>query len=153
MKIKSSLVEVHIIRKIKDDIEFLLLKRSKEVEYPDLWQMVTGSIEKGEEFFQTALRELNEETGLKPIKLWLVPNINSYYEEEKKELNLIHVFVALVNKNNQVKISNEHTEFMWVDKETAKQLVAWDGQRKSMNLIYDFFINKKNEDKFLEIKF
>ncbi|MEG8947452.1 NUDIX hydrolase [Rosettibacter firmus] len=153
MKIKSSLVEVHIIRKIKDDIEFLLLKRSKEVEYPDLWQMVTGSIEKGEEFFQTALRELNEETGLKPIKLWLVPNINSYYEEEKKELNLIHVFVALVNKNNQVKISNEHTEFMWVDKKTAKQLVAWDGQRKSMNLIYDFFINKKNEDKFLEIKF
>ncbi len=152
MKIKISLVEVHIVKREKDSIEFLLLKRAKNVKFPNLWQMVTGSIERGEEIHHTALREVYEETGLKPVKLWFVPNVNSYFDKEKNIMNIIPVLVALIDNIDSIKISREHTEYKWVKKNRAKQLVAWEGQRKSIDMIYDFFTKRKYENNFHEIK-
>ncbi|MHB1678193.1 MAG: dihydroneopterin triphosphate diphosphatase [Sulfuriferula sp.] len=43
------------------NLEVLLLERS---DHPGWWQSVTGSLEPGETPEQTALREINEETGL-----------------------------------------------------------------------------------------
>ncbi|MCK7528741.1 MAG: hypothetical protein MZV64_69885 [Ignavibacteriales bacterium] len=34
-------------------------------------------------------------------------------------------------KLNRVKLSDEHTEYQWVDKITAQKLLAWEGQTKS----------------------
>lgn len=152
MKISVNLIEAHIIRRTKTSIEFLLLKRSGKVKYPNFWQMVTGSIEKGENAFETVLREIHEETDLIPEKLWLVPNVNSFYDKKNNELNLIPVFVALVENNKEIKISGEHTEYKWVKKNKAKKLVAWDGQRKSIDIIYNFFIKREKEDEFIEMK-
>jgi len=152
MKISVNLIEAHIIRRTKNSIEFLLLKRSGKVKYPNLWQMVTGSIEKGENAYQTVIREIHEETDLIPEKLWIVPNVNSFYDRKNNELNLIPVFVALIEKNKEIKISREHTEFMWVKKNKAKRLVAWDGQRKSIDIIYKFFVKGEKENEFIEIK-
>ena len=36
---------------------------------PGLWQMVTGKMKDGETAYQTALREIKEETTLKPDKV------------------------------------------------------------------------------------
>ena len=63
MKIISDLIEAHIFRETKKGIEFLLLKRADDQAYPRLWQMVTGKIRRGEKAFQTAIREIKEETG------------------------------------------------------------------------------------------
>lgn len=152
MKISVNLIEAHIIRRTKNSIEFLLLKRSGKVKYPNLWQMVTGSIEKGEKIHQTVMREIYEETDLIPEKLWIVPNVNSFYDKKKNEFNLIPVFAALIEKNKEIKISREHTEYKWVKKNEAKKLVAWDGQRKSIDMIYNFFIKREKENEFIEIK-
>ncbi|MFA7229097.1 MAG: NUDIX domain-containing protein, partial [Melioribacteraceae bacterium] len=75
MNVKSSLIEAHIFRRNGVDIEFLLLKRSPGEKYPGLWQMVTGSVENGEKRYETALREIKEETGIVPIKFWIVSNV------------------------------------------------------------------------------
>ena len=82
MQIISNMIESHIFREVKNGIEFLLLKRSDNQIYGGLWQMVTGKIKEGEKAYQTALREIEEETCLKPIKLWVVPNVNSFYSHE-----------------------------------------------------------------------
>lgn len=151
MKIVSTLIEAHVFRQVKNDIEFLLLKRSKEVKYPELWQMVTGEIDKDEKAYQTALREIVEETGLHPLRLWVVPHINSFYSPEENEICMIPVFAALVNMNDEVKISNEHSQFKWVNKDEAKKLLAWKGQRESVDTIYDYFMNEKKKLNFVEI--
>ena len=151
MNISSTLIEAHIFRKIENDLEFLLLKRASNEKYPDLWQMVTGSIE-NESAHQTALREIKEETGLTPIKFWVVPNINSFYSPEKDILIMIPVFAVLVDKNQKIIISEEHSEYKWVKKEEAIKLLAWPGQRKSVEIIYEYFTNRQSFLKFVEIE-
>src|SRR3989339_770029 len=148
MNVESSLIEGHIFRKIGNDLEFLLLKRASNEKYPDLWQMVTGSIE-NEDAHQTALREINEETGLTPIQFWVVPNINSFYSPERDVIVMIPVFAVLVNGKQKVIISDEHSEFKWVKKEEAIKLLAWPGQRQSVEIIYEYFTNQQSFLKFV----
>jgi len=150
MKIISNLIEAHIFRESENGIEFLLLKRSEDQHYPDLWQMVTGKIKEGEKAFQTALREIKEETELVPIQLWVAPTVNSFYEPRDEFICLIPVFAARV-KSNKVKISSEHTEYKWVNKQTAQKLLAWEGQRKAVQIIEDYFLNEKSFFHFVEI--
>lgn len=150
MNVSSTLIEAHIFRKIGIDLEFLLLKRASNEKYPGIWQMVTGSIE-SESAYQSALREIKEETGLTPIKFWVVPNINSFYSPEKDVIIMIPVFAVLVDENPKVIISEEHSEYKWVKKEEAIKLLAWPGQRKSVEIIYEYFTNQQSFLKFVEI--
>ena len=76
MKFISTMIEAHVFRESVNGIEFLLLKRAENQVYPGLWQMVTGKIEDNEKAYQTAIREIKEETGLTPLQLWVAPTIN-----------------------------------------------------------------------------
>ena len=148
MKIISELIEAHVFRKTKNGIEFLLLKRSEEEIYPRLWQMVSGKIHDGEKAYETALREIKEETGLTPKKFWTVPNINSFYYPEGDYISMLPVFAALVERNSKVVISDEHTEFKWVNPSKSKKMLTWQGQRNSVDIITEYFMK---EIKFLNI--
>lgn len=152
LSIISNMIEVHIFRLEKNKIEFLLLKRSEKEIFPGLWQMVSGSIRDGETAYQTALREILEETNLKPNKMWVVPNVNSFYSFEKNHISILPVFAAQVSSSAKVNISNEHTEFIWVTKEKAKKMLAWVGQRKSVDIISEYFLKEKRYLNFVEIK-
>jgi dATP pyrophosphohydrolase len=151
MKIKTDLVELHVFRIINNEQQFLLLKRSENRIYPGIWQMVSGHIDKKDTAVETAIRELKEETGLKPLRLWVAPNINSFYMPEDDSITLIPVFAAQV-EDVEVKISEEHTEFKWLNSEEAKKILAWDGQRRSVDLIKEYFTNQMSFLKFTKIK-
>lgn len=152
MEVISYLVENHIVRLKNNNPEFLLLKRVATDSYPNIWQMVTGSIYKDEKAVQTAIRELFEETSLTPEKLWIVPNVNSFYEPTKDVICLVPVFVSLVKISDEVVISNEHSEFRWVNKDEAIKLLAWNGQRKSVEIIFEYFSNINSTYKFIEVE-
>jgi dATP pyrophosphohydrolase len=149
---KSKLVEAHIFRRVNNELEFLLLKRSEEEIYPDLWQMVTGSVKPGEKAYETAVREIKEETNLTPLKLWVVPNINSFYMPKDDAINLVPVFVAQVTDEQEVKISSEHVEYKWTDRDEACTILAWEGQRKSVEIIHSFFTKIDPNYKFEQIR-
>jgi dihydroneopterin triphosphate diphosphatase len=152
MEIISNLIEAHIFRESEKGIEFLLLKRSEGQPYPGLWQMVTGKIKPNEKAYQTALREIKEETGLIPVQLWVAPTVNSFYEQKDEYICLLPVFAARV-ETEKVKLSAEHTDYQWVDKITAQKLLAWEGQRKAVQIIEDYFLNEKSFFHFVEINF
>ncbi len=151
MNVTSSLIEAHIFRKAGNDLEFLLLRRSDNEIYPGLWQMVSGSIDRNENAYQAALREIKEETGLTPEKFWTVPNVNSFYSSTQNEICMIPVFAALVSDKAEVMISNEHSEFKWAGLNETLKLLAWPGQRKSIEIIYEYFTNQINFLNFVEI--
>ncbi len=152
MNIVSKLVEVHVFRMKGKHLEFLLLKRSEREIYPGLWQMVSGKIRKNEKAYSTAVRELKEETNLSPKKLWIVPNVNSFYDAGGNSMNLIPVFAALVDETLEVRISREHTDFRWLSKSEAIKRLAWDGQRKSVEIISNYFLKEMNFLNFSEVK-
>jgi len=64
---------------------------------------------------------------------------------------LLPVFAAKVNYESRVQISNEHTEYKWVSPEEAKKLLAWEGQRKSVDVIVDYLLNRNSFLNFIEI--
>ncbi len=151
MNIISNLVEVHIFRETENAIEFLLLKRAEDQIYPAVWQMVSGKIKESEKAFETSLRELKEETNLTPLKMWIAPKVNSFYSSQTDSICLIPVFAVQVKKDSKVIISDEHSEYKWVTSDEAKRLLAWDGQRKAVDLIEEYFLNEKSFLKFIEI--
>jgi dATP pyrophosphohydrolase len=147
------MIEAHILKITNGKLEFLLLKRAESEIYPGLWQMVSGSIHEGELAYQTAIREIIEETNLTPQKMWVVPNINSFYSPEKNYISFLPVFAALVSTNAKVKISDEHKEYKWVSPVKAKKMLAWVGQRKSVDIICEYFLKEKSYLNFVEVKF
>lgn len=152
MDFKNNMIEAHVFRETKNGIEFLLLKRAEEVIFPGLWQMVNGKIEGNEKAFETAVREIKEETGFIPIKLWTVPNVNPFYTPETDSITILPVFAALVKNGLEVRLSKEHTDFKWLDAAAAKEYLAWDGQRKSVEIIMTYYTQKREFFDFLEIK-
>ena len=151
MNVISNLIETHIFRETDNGIEFLLLKRAENQIYPSVWQMVSGKIKDNEKAFETSLRELKEETNLVPLKMWVTPKVNSFYSSQTDSICLIPVFAVLVKKDSRVIISNEHSEYKWVTPAEAKKILAWDGQRKAVDLIKEYFLNEKSFLKFIEI--
>ena len=152
MEVISFLIEAHIIRRKDEAIQFLLLKRASHEKYSGIWQMGTGSIDGNESAHQTALREIKEETDLTPSKFWVVPHVNSFYSPERDAVCMVPVFVGKVAINDSVKISFEHDEFKWVDKDEALELLAWPGQRKAVRIIHEYFSQETSLLEFIEIK-
>ena len=151
MNIISNLIEAHIFREKNGELEFLLLKRSPDQYYPNLWQMVSGKIKENETAYNAALREIKEETDLVPENFWVAPTVNSFYSPDKDYICLLPVFAAKVSFDSEIKISKEHTEFKWLSPEEAKNILAWDGQRKSVDVIVDYVTNRNSFLNFIEI--
>jgi len=147
-----NLIEAHIFREAEKGLEFLLLKRAVAEIYPGLWQMVSGKIKRGEKAYETALREIKEETGLAPKRFWTAPNVNSFYDSGKDYISLLPVFAALVERDSEIKISKEHSEFKWTKPADSKKLLAWPGQRKSIDIISEYYLKEKYFLDFVEIK-
>lgn len=141
MKVLSYMIEVHIFRVVDGKMEFLLLKRAEKEIYSGVWQMVTGSVNQSEKAAETVLREIKEETDLIPEKLWVVPYVNSFYSRRRNHICMVPVFAAQVGYHSEVKISDEHSDFKWLQKDDAIKVLAWQGQRISVNTIYDYFTN------------
>lgn len=152
MEIISNMIEAHIFCKKKNGIEFLLLKRAEKEIYSGLWQMVTGKIRKGEKAYDAALREIKEETSLKPKKFWVVPNVNQFYSHEKNYISILPVFAALVESSTKIIICKEHSDYGWFKPVKAKKLLAWPGQRKSVDIIEDYFTKEISFWNFVEVK-
>ncbi|GBD89806.1 dihydroneopterin triphosphate pyrophosphatase [bacterium BMS3Abin04] len=144
MQIESYLIESHIFRRINNNIEYLILKRSGNDSYPNIWQMVTGTIDKDEKAFETALREIKEETNLIPKNFWIIPFVNSFYSKERDSICLIPVFCAEVEPESEVIISKDHSAYLWTTMESAKEKFAWHGQRQSLNIIHEYVTTRNN---------
>ena len=151
MKVTSFLIEAHIFRKKGDTLEFLLMKRAGNERYPNIWQMVTGSIAVGEKAYATALREIREESGIEPLNMWVVPFMNSFYSPEKDLVCMVPVFAAEAGESSKVRLSEEHSEFKWLEKEEAKKLMAWQGQRPSVDVIFEYFTQEKSFLEFVRV--
>ena len=153
MKIKTNLIEVHIIKKEEQGLKTLIMKRASNQMYPNIWQMVTGKISENEKAYEAAIREIKEETNLEIDKLFIVPNVNYFYNNFDDSITIIPVFAAIITSGKNLKISHEHSEYKWCSVEEAKKKFAWQGQKKSIDIIEDYFTGKNMNLFFEEIDF
>ena len=129
--IEVRVIDAYVFIKTKSGLKYLLLKRAEEKIYGGLWQCVTGKIEADEPAWKTAVRELKEETGLTPINMFVADHVSQFYEANKNRMNLIPVFGIEVD-SDEVKLSDEHSKFVWADFDFAFKKLVWRGQKDGL---------------------
>ena len=140
-RIVCNMIEVFIFSNGKRGPRFLILKRAPgETLYPGLWQFVTGSIRRGERAPDAARRELMEETGLKPERLWIVPHIGSFYDAAADRLNFMAQFAARVPEGSLPRLSSEHCDFGWHGWKKAEGMLVWPGQKEGLRIVRDYIL-------------
>ena len=107
---------------LRDKDLFLIVKRNENDNlYPGVWEFPGGHLEDGETIKEGLKRELLEEIGFTDE---FNPIITHYYDEIKSKngeliYNLEIDFIINVDKSNlEIKLSNEHSEYKWVTKDS-----------------------------------
>lgn len=127
-------IDAYVFYQSDNGLEYLLLKRAKTKMYEHLWQGVAGKIERREEAWQAAIRELKEETGFDPARIFIADHISKFYEAHGDRINLVPVFGIEVNNKNVI-LSEEHSEYQWQDFEKALKFLSWEGQKAGLSTV------------------
>ena len=148
--IEVRVIDCHICRETESGYKYLLLKRSSNQIYPNIWQCVTGKIKLNESAHKAAIRELKEETGLSPINFWTLDHVNYFYESKKNRMNLIPVFGAEVD-SSLIKLSLEHTEYKWCTIDEGIKLTLWNKQKEGLKIFHKMLTSEEQKSIFLKL--
>lgn len=125
IRIEAPGVNVAVVRETDNDWEFLLLKRSEQETYPGFWGFLTGRKQDDETVAQIASRELAEETNLVAKSLWATESILRFYEPEADAIWMLPVVVAVVGATEDIRLSDENSEYRWLTSDEAIQRASW----------------------------
>jgi dATP pyrophosphohydrolase len=139
--IRSFAVSVVVLRPAGSTFEVLLLKRTGTL--AGTWCQVAGAIEANETAWQAGLREVEEETGLRPDRVYSADICEQFYEADRNAISLLPVFVGFAAKGATVRLNAEHSAFRWVSFDEALRMVPFAGQRKVLKHIRDEFVDNE----------
>lgn len=127
---------VLVIITAKSSGNVLMLRRKDD---PDFWQSVTGSLDHNEGTFETAVREVSEETGFlleqgqlcdldREVMFEIFAHFRHRYAPDVTHCKE-HWF-KMVLSEEQAPILTEHTEFCWVPPQEAAELTkSWSNRQ------------------------
>ena len=135
-------------------IEYCIFYRNKEKFY----QGLSGGVEDNEELADTVKREVYEETGIKVnnvIKLDTISsipgiNVNKNFNY-KNNIYVVYEYAFGININDEdIKLSDEHEEYRWVNYEEAIKLLKYDSNKTALfelneRLIHNEGINNRSK--------
>ena len=113
---------------------------------------MAGKIEGNETASEAAIRELREETGLEPVRMFVADHVSRFYESHQDRINLVPVFGIEVD-SVEVKLSEEHVDCKWVDIYEALDTLGWRGQKEGIQTIYDMVMNNDDRMRWSKVKF
>lgn len=128
-----SLVDLYVLRGASATLECLALRRAPTGRCPGSWEAVHGHIEGAERPAEAAIRELSEETGLTPLKLYNLSRVESFYQHGLDEVALVPVFAAFVADGAAVRLSDEHDAAEWLRPDEARRRYAWPRERRAVD--------------------
>lgn len=117
-----------VLREAGDGRLYLLLQNAGR------WDFPKGGVEKGESELQTVMREVEEETGLKDLKL--VPGfrkvVEYFYRRDGKNIHKQVVYLLAISKEDKVRISFEHQGFGWFPYREAVDRASYDNSKMTL---------------------
>lgn len=112
-----------------DNGEILIVKRHpKSKTDPEMWELPGGKVEMGEHFADALVREIKEETNLDVNVGDFAEAIQNDYQHKRT----VQLMMYLTDITGEVKISEEHTDWMWADLKKIKELEISTSLRKCL---------------------
>ena len=145
--IKKQVVAGFIIfRRTEEGVKFLLLYRRGSY-----WNFPKGHFEEGERSMATALRETEEETGLKPSELRIIPSFKTYVRfffdrGDKRIFDTVILYLA-ETKQPHIRISpREHGGYAWFSYPDAIHILGrYQGTKRALKQANDFLRGKNSQ--------
>jgi len=132
MRVRHDMITCYAVRAAAESHEFLQLRRVPKDFMGGTWQAVSGRIEPGETAWEAAIRELEEEAGLKPIELYRLPVVNTFYITEQDTLWHSVPFCAIVDAKAAVTLNDEHDASRWVPRNNVDKAFMWATDRAAI---------------------
>ena len=146
---EKKLIDLYPYKIINQEPRFLLFKRAQGHIYQGQWRMIGGKVEAGETYWQAALRELDEETGLSPSLFWTMPSVNQFYEHKTDTILTIPAFAAEIRENEEIVLDSEHSKFDWFPVQKAVDVIIWPEQRRLLELVHHIVTSNQILDDWL----
>ena len=108
-------------------IQYLLLRNLRGE-----WGFPKGGVKGGETLLETARRETREETGIEELEFQKGFEEQIQYscqQNNKKFWKTVDYFLAF-NKNEKVKLSPEHNEYLWLSYQAALDKIVFPNQKE-----------------------
>ena len=131
--VRTKFVDVYVLRHAGAALEALVLRRAGGGRCPGSWETVHGHIEAGERPADAARRELAEETGLVPERLYNLSRVETFYQHRLDEVALVPVFAALVAAGVEARPGPEHDRLEWLSPAAARARFAWPRERRALD--------------------
>jgi len=126
--IRSDIVDVYVFRRESTGARFLQMHRSAGA-LAGTWHPVMGHVMEGEAAPKTALRELAEETQLRPTGFWQLEQPNIYYLASHDCIVMGPCFAVEVEAHAEPTLNEEHDAHRWVGLDEVEGKFLWPGQR------------------------
>jgi dihydroneopterin triphosphate diphosphatase len=136
-------VVVHLLRYSDGKLQILFLCRAWG-QYIDQWWPIAGNTRRDESPSTTAFREIKEETGLVPDRLYDTGMTVPYVGPNAGRDERIRIYVGFVSPDDNVHLNYEHTDFRWLDFDEGKNIVtprAADLTGYVLNRIKEIFVD------------
>ena len=130
--VRVLIVDVYVLRPAAAGVQVLCLRRAAGERCAGTWETVHGHIAEGEHPVDAALRELGEETGLEPARLYNASRVEVFYLHRRDTMALIPVFCAIVAGAAEPRLSEEHDRAEWVSADEAGRRLAWPRERRAL---------------------
>lgn len=130
--VRVSLIDLYVLRGAGPALRCLVLRRARGTRCTGAWEVVHGHIEPGETPVEAARREMLEETGLTPARLFSVSRVEAFYQHRTNEVALVPVFAAFVDENAEPTLGTEHDAAEWLAPDDARARVAWPREARAL---------------------
>ena len=139
--LRVGVVDVYIVVPRPHDWQVLVLQRAETgTRCPLAWETVHGRIEPGERPEEAALRELREETGLTPTRLYNVTT-QSFYLHGMGAVQVAVAFCAFVDEALPPVLGPEHRAYAWLPFDDARAAMAWPREREALDHVRHLLAN------------
>ncbi|MBX3132473.1 MAG: NUDIX domain-containing protein [Gemmatimonadaceae bacterium] len=143
--IEVRVVDVLAFRPVERGWQVLALRRGAGTRCPGSWEMVHGKVFDGEALPDAAARELFEETGLKPERLFSV-TMHPFYLVPSATVQLAAVFAAVVAPDAPVVRGEEHDKHAWLTVSQARRRYSWPHERRHLDDAYTLLRTPEVQD-------
>jgi dihydroneopterin triphosphate diphosphatase len=106
------------------------------------WCPVSGRIEPGEAAWQTALREIGEETGLTEGALYTTGITDSFYDPGANALELMPIFLFTIDREESITLDHSQSGYAWLDVDAALERLTFAGHRTALAAIRRDFLER-----------